>query len=85
MGKFIIECPRCGAYQEASTGFFSKKSLQCKCGKVIDVKKDRFILKECAHCGNTVLYDQTKGDNAKCPICHQTLVTEDSKKQYIDI
>lgn len=85
MGKFIIECPRCGAYQEASTGFFSRKILECKCGGLIDIKKDRFLLKECPHCGNTVLFDQKKGDQAKCPICSRKLITEESKKNFEQI
>ncbi len=82
MGKFIIECPHCGTYQEASTGFFSRKVLECKCGKIIDVNKDKTTIKECPHCGNTVLYDQAKGDNALCPICKNHLVTEESKSNY---
>lgn len=85
MAKFIIECPRCGTYQEASTGFFSKKILDCKCGKQINVKKDRFSIKECPHCGNTVLYDQAKGDTAICPVCHKHLITEDSKRNFVQI
>lgn len=85
MAKFIIECPRCGSYQEASTGFFAKKTISCKCGKLIDVKKDRFVLRECPHCGNSVLYDQAKGESANCPVCHGQLVTEDSKKNLVGI
>ena len=85
MAKFIIECPRCGAYQEASTGFFSRKIVECKCGKLIDVKKDRFIHRECPHCGNSVLYDQAKGDSARCPVCHEKLVTDESRKNYTEI
>ncbi len=27
MVKFVIECPVCGRYTEASTGFFAKKKL----------------------------------------------------------
>ena len=82
MGKFIIECPYCGTYQEASTGFFSRKLLDCSCGKIIDIKKDRFCVKDCPHCGNTVLYDQVKGDKAICPVCKNRLVTAESKINY---
>lgn len=85
MAKFIIECPKCGAYQEASTNFFAKRVLNCKCGSLIDVKKDRFSLRECPHCGNTVMYDQKKGEGSKCPICHQQLITEESKRNYLSI
>lgn len=82
MAKFVIECPKCGSYQEASIGFFSNKYLECKCGKVIDVRKDRFAIKDCPHCGNTVLYDQAKGDSAICPVCKNRIITADSKMNY---
>ena len=85
MKKFIIECPRCGTHQEASLGFFARKVLECKCGKVIDVNKDRYTIKECPHCGNTVLYDQAKGDSAVCPVCKKQLITSESKNNYVYI
>ena len=80
--KFVIECPSCGAYQEASIGFFSKRIIECKCGNIIDVKKDRFTIKECSHCGNNVMYDQAKGVNAVCPVCKNYLISADSKINY---
>lgn len=82
MSKFLIECPHCGNYQEASKGFFAKRILECTCGKLIDVKKDRFIAKECPHCGNTVMFDQAKGEKAICPVCKSQLLTEDSRYNY---
>ena len=85
MSKFVIECPHCGTYQEVSTGFFARKIIECKCGKIIDVNKDRFTLKECPHCGNSVLYDQKKGDKAICPICKEKLITEASKSNFVFI
>ena len=85
MGKFIIECPHCGTLQAASTSFFSRKILECKCGKLIDVKKDRYTIKTCPHCGNSVLYDQAKGDKEKCPVCHQQLVPSDSRFNLVEI
>ena len=36
MSKFVIECPSCGRYAEASTGFFAKKKIDCACGYVIN-------------------------------------------------
>ena len=69
MAKFIIECPHCGTYREASTGFFARKILECTCGKLIDVNRDRYTIKTCRHCGNNVMFDQAKGDNAICPVC----------------
>ena len=34
----------------------------------------KFVI-ECPHCGNTVVYDQTQGDKAKCPVCHEPINT----------
>ncbi len=79
MAKFIIECPHCGTYQTASTSFFARNVLECKCGNLIEVNKDRYTIRQCPHCGNSVMYDQSKGDKAICPICKEKLVTEDSK------
>ena len=41
MSKFIIACPVCHNYAEASTGFFASKHIRCACGNVINVKTDR--------------------------------------------
>lgn len=78
MAKFVIACPKCGRYTEASTGFFAKKKIDCLCGHTINVKTERFASKVCAHCGNTVVYDQSEGENATCPVCHEKLVTQQS-------
>ncbi|MDO4492398.1 MAG: SPFH domain-containing protein [Clostridia bacterium] len=76
MGKFIIACPVCHSYVQASTGFFASKHIQCSCGNVIHVKTDRMTTKTCPSCGNNVVYDQAEGTDAKCPVCRQQLVTE---------
>lgn len=78
MPKFVIECPICGSYAEGKTGFFARKKIDCACGYTINVKTDKMTTRECPHCGNTVLYDQTKGEDAKCPVCHNQLVTQES-------
>ncbi len=78
MGKFVIECPSCGRYAEASTGFFAKKRIDCTCGYVINVKTDMLSSKVCPHCGNTVVFDQSKGEDAKCPVCHEKINTRES-------
>lgn len=78
MSKFVIECPSCGRYAEASTGFFAKKKIDCACGYVINVKTDKFSSKVCPHCGNTVVFDQSKGEDAKCPVCHEKINTRES-------
>lgn len=77
MSKFIITCPVCHNYAQASTGFFASKHLKCACGNVIHVKTDRMITKLCPSCGNNVLYDQAEGTSAKCPVCHKQLVSSD--------
>ena len=78
MSKFIIACPVCHNYAEASTGFFASKHIRCSCGNVINVKTDRMATTNCPGCGNNVVYDQSEGKNAKCPICHTQLITDAS-------
>ena len=52
MSKFVIECPSCGRYAEARTGFFAKKKIDCSCGYTIDVRTEKLSSRVCAHCGN---------------------------------
>ena len=80
MSKFVIECPNCGCYVEASKGFFAKKKIDCACGYVINIKTDRYSSKVCPSCGNTVVYDQSKGEDAKCPVCHENINTIESNR-----
>ena len=75
MAKFSIACPACGKYAEGKTGFFARKKIQCSCGNVIDVKTDKLATTECPHCGNQVVYDQTKGADAVCPVCQGKINT----------
>ena len=75
MAKFVIECPQCGKSVEASNFIFAKKKIPCTCGHVIDVKTEKLSSKLCPHCGNTVVYDQSKGEKAKCPVCHELINT----------
>lgn len=81
MAKFAIECPVCGKYAEASTGFFSRKKIDCSCGNVINVKTDKLASRKCSHCGNQVAFDQSKGDNALCPVCHTKINTMADKQK----
>lgn len=76
MGKFVIECPRCGKYAEARTGFFARKKIDCTCGYTIDVRTDKLTGRECPHCGNMVVFDQSKGEKALCPVCHEPINTQ---------
>ena len=75
MGKFVIECPRCGSFAEGKTGFFARKKIDCSCGYTINVRTDKLISRECPHCKNTVVFDQTKGSNAICPVCRKPINT----------
>ena len=75
MSKFVIECPNCGRYAEASTGFFARKKIDCSCGYTIDVRTDKLASRQCPHCGNDVVFDQSKGKDAKCPVCGEPINT----------
>lgn len=83
MARFVIACPKCGKYAEAKTGFFARKKIECSCGYTIDVRTDKLMGKECPHCGNIVVFDQSKGDKAVCPVCHEPINTlaEQSKTE----
>ncbi len=75
MAKFVIECPNCGKFVEAKTGFFARKKIDCTCGYTINVRTDKYTARDCPHCGNTVLFDQSKGEGAKCPVCGEPINT----------
>ena len=85
MSKFVMECPNCGKYAEAKTGFFAKKKIECTCGYIIDVRTDKLTSRTCAHCGNDVVFDQSKGVAAKCPVCGEpinTIVEQNKTVQF---
>lgn len=75
MARFVMECPACGKYAEAKTGFFAKKKIRCECGHVIDVRTEKLASRVCPHCGNNVVFDQALGAEAKCPVCHEPINT----------
>ena len=75
MSKFVIECPSCGRYAEAKTGFFAKKKIDCSCGYTIHVPTDKLSSRTCPHCGNDVIFDQSQGAAAKCPVCGEPINT----------
>lgn len=84
MSKFVIECPNCGRYAEASTGFFARKKIDCSCGYTINVKTDKLSSRKCPHCGNMVVFDQTKGEDARCPVCHEKINTRESMNSLVE-
>lgn len=78
MAKFVMECPNCGNYVEASsglfgTGFLAKKSVTCSCKHTFEVKPNKLTTRTCVKCGNQVVFDQSKGHKAKCPFCHEPI------------
>ena len=84
MAKFVIECPVCGRYAEASTGFFAKKKIDCTCGHTINVRTEKLTSKLCPHCGNNVVFDQSKGEDAVCPVCHEKINTRESMANLVE-
>ena len=62
MAKFVMECPNCGKYVQARTSFFARKKINCACGYTVDVKLDKLASRTCPHCGNDVVFDQSKGE-----------------------
>lgn len=84
MSKFVIECPSCGRYAEAKTGFFARKKIDCACGYTINVKTDKLTSRECPHCGNNVVFDQSKGGKAKCPVCGEPINTMAEQNKTVE-
>ncbi len=84
MAKFVIECPSCGRYAEASTGFFAKKKIECSCGYTINVRTDKMTSRVCPHCGNTIVFDQSKGERALCPVCKEKINTAETLSNCAD-
>ena len=85
MSKFVIECPNCGKYAEAKSGFFARKKIDCACGYTINVRTDKLASRQCPHCGNNVVFDQSKGGKAKCPVCGEpinTLAEQDKTVEF---
>lgn len=85
MSKFVIECPSCGRYAEARTGFFARKKIDCACGYTIHIRTDKLTSRVCSHCGNDVVFDQSKGKDAKCPVCGEpinTMVEQDKTVEF---
>ena len=84
MAKFVIECPICGRYNEAKTGFFAKKKIDCVCGHTINVKTEKMTSRVCTHCGNNVVFDQSKGDGAICPVCKEKINTFEKQSTLVE-
>ena len=84
MSKFIIQCPSCGKYAEAKAGFFARKKIDCACGYTIDVRTDKMVSRRCPHCGNDVVFDQSNGDKALCPVCGEAINTSAERNRMVE-
>ncbi len=73
MAQFAIACPACGKYAQGKTGIFAKKKIPCSCGYTIDLKLDKMASVKCPRCSNQIVYDQTKGSKAVCPVCNASI------------
>ena len=84
MAKFVMECPNCGKYVEAKTGFFARRRIDCSCGYTINVRTDKMTTRVCPHCNNTVMFDQSKKEKAKCPVCGEPINTMVEKNKMFE-
>lgn len=84
MAKFVIECPSCGKYTQASNFIFAKKHIDCTCGYTINVRTDKMTSRVCAHCGNNVIFDQSRGESAVCPVCKEKINTSEHIFNKVD-
>ena len=84
MSKFVIECPSCGRYAQAGSGFFARKKIDCSCGYTIDVRTDKLTSRRCPHCGNDVVFDQSKGSSARCPVCGEPINTMAEQDKMVE-
>lgn len=70
--------------QRQKKGFFAKKIIECSCGNRINVRTDKLASRMCPHCGNQVVFDQSKGEAATCPVCHEKINTLAEKQQAVE-
>lgn len=73
MSKFVVTCPNCGKKYQVGSGVFSRKTISCLCGKIIDVSSEKLKTMICPNCGQEVMYDASKQNKAICPNCHSHL------------
>lgn len=50
---------------------------------MIDIRAERLASRVCPNCGNNVLFDQTQGEDALCPVCHERINTRESMKMLV--
>lgn len=96
MSKFIMKCPICANGENPldvyvhvnsglfGTGLFGQKNVSCPKGHTFKINANKTALKLCPHCGNNVVYDQSKGASAICPVCHEKINTPESLNNMIE-
>lgn len=84
---FAMACPQCGKYVEAKSflGLLGSRRLTCSCGYVIDVKAEKLASRRCEKCGNMVVFDQSKGEKAVCPVCGEAINTPSLQRQNTEV
>ena len=84
MSRFVIECPNCGKFAEAKTGFFARKKIDCSCGYTINVRTDKLTARKCPHCGKfipTTITELLTQGHLRCPYCLSKLTLTTQQKQ----
>lgn len=84
MGKFVIECPYCGRFAEAKTGLFARRKMHCACGHDIDIRTEKMATRTCPECGNLVVFDVSKKDKVKCPVCRKPIRAIDDHSKMVE-
>ena len=84
MAKFVIECPHCGRFAEAKTGLFARRKLKCTCGEEIDIKTEKMATRVCPECGNLVVFDISKKNKVRCPVCRNQVRAIDDNSKMVE-
>lgn len=64
--------------------FLCPEKIDCACGNIIDVRTDKLSGRVCPHRGNVVVFDQSKGERARCPICPEPINPLAEQSQMVE-
>ncbi len=84
MSKFMIECSQCGRFMEAQTGLLAKRKLNCSCGNIVNVKLEKIATRCCPECGNLVVFDVSRKDKVRCPVCRKPVRAIDDQSKLVE-
>lgn len=84
MSKFMIECSQCGRFMEAKTGLLARRKLECACGNVVNVRLEKMVTRTCPECGNLVVFDVSRKDKVKCPVCRKPVRAIDDHSKLVE-